>query len=93
MKCTPQKTMASASGRVRAALASWKESPTKSAYSIDLVALVEVAQHDGAVPQRRFGGADPGVEFGVAGQLVLLRELALPRGGGRGDVGGGGPGP
>ena len=33
MKCTPQKMMASASGRVSAALASWKESPTKSAYS------------------------------------------------------------
>ena len=31
MKCTPQKTMYSASSRVSAALASWKESPTKSA--------------------------------------------------------------
>ena len=55
-----------------------------------LVALVEVPQDDGAVPQCRFGGADPGVELGVAGQLVLLRELALPRGRGRCDVGGGG---
>ena len=32
MKCTPQNTIASASGRVWAALASWNESPTKSAY-------------------------------------------------------------
>jgi hypothetical protein len=32
MKCTPQKTMASASGFAFAAFASWKESPTKSAY-------------------------------------------------------------
>ena len=45
----------------------------------DLVALVEVAQDDGAVAQRRLGGADPGVELGVAGQLVLLGQLALPR--------------
>ena len=32
MKWTPQNTMVLASGRVSAALASWKESPTKSAY-------------------------------------------------------------
>jgi len=32
MKCTPQNTIASASGRDAAARASWKESPTKSAY-------------------------------------------------------------
>jgi hypothetical protein len=32
MKWTPQKTMVSAAGLVSAALASWKESPTKSAY-------------------------------------------------------------
>ena len=32
MKCTPQKTIASTSGFAFAAFASWKESPTKSAY-------------------------------------------------------------
>jgi hypothetical protein len=32
MKCTPQNTIVSASGLVSAALASWNESPTKSAY-------------------------------------------------------------
>ena len=31
MKCTPQKTIASASGRIVAAVASWNESPTSSA--------------------------------------------------------------
>ena len=31
MKCTPQNTMASASGRPWEARASWNESPTKSA--------------------------------------------------------------
>ena len=31
MKCTPQNTIASASGRPWEARASWKESPTKSA--------------------------------------------------------------
>ena len=34
MKCTPQNTIASASGRPFAAFASWNESPVKSACSM-----------------------------------------------------------
>ena len=55
-----------------------------------LVTLVEVAQDHGAVAQRGLGRADPGVQLGVAGQLVLLGELALARRGGRRNVGAGG---
>ncbi|MNI87940.1 hypothetical protein D3C73_1451830 [compost metagenome] len=45
----------------------------------DFVSLVEVAQDDGAVPQRRFGGPNTNVKFGVGGFLVLFRKLALAR--------------
>ena len=45
----------------------------------DFVTLVEVAQDYGAVPERRFGGPDAGVKFGVGGLLVLFRKLALAR--------------
>ena len=82
MKCTPQKTIASASGRVCAAFASWNESPTKSACSHDLVALVEVAQHDDAVAERRLRGADAGVELGVGG-AACTPPAAGPGGGSR----------
>ena len=58
----------------------------------DLVALVEVAEDHGAVAQLLLGGADAGVQFGIAGELVLLRQLALAGGGGRGDVRAGGAG-
>ncbi|MCY1222281.1 hypothetical protein D9M72_343690 [compost metagenome] len=53
----------------------------------DLVPLVEVPQDDGLVPEGSFGRPDTGVQFGVAGLLVFLRQLALARRGGGGDVG------
>ncbi len=56
----------------------------------DLVALVEVAQDHCPVAQLFLGGADPYVQLGIAGELVLLGQLALAGGGGRGNVRAGG---
>ena len=83
MKCTPQKTIASASGRVSEAFASWKESPTKSVL-YHFVALVEVAEHHHAIAEGGLGGADPLVQLGGVGLAIGGRELALA-GGGRRD--------
>ena len=52
----------------------------------DLVALVEVAQHDDAFAECLPRGADPGVELLVGGPLVLLGDAALHGGVGRDGV-------
>ena len=67
MKCTPQKTMYSASGRAAASRASLKESPVTSANSDDLVALVVVAEHEHPVAERGLGGLGPRDQVGVGG--------------------------
>ena len=53
----------------------------------DLDPLVVVAEDDHAVAEGLLGGADPGIELFGRGLLVLLRDLALTRGGGRDRVG------
>ena len=80
MKCTPQNTIASASGRPARAFASWNESPTKSACCDDLVALVEVAEHDDAVAERRLRGADAVVQLVVDARRGTRRAAAPWRG-------------
>ena len=51
-----------------------------------LVALVEVAEHDGAVAEGRLGGADAIVQLGVGGLAVLGRQRPLARRAGGDDV-------
>ena len=52
----------------------------------DLVALVEVAEHDDPVAERGLGGTDAVVQLGVAGLAVLGRQCTLARRAGRDHV-------
>ena len=98
MKCTPQNTMNSASGRAAASRASLNESPVTSANCDDLVALVVVAEDEDAVAERRLGRTRPLDEVGVArrGQVARALDAALGVGVGvaaeqqQGQRGGGG---
>ena len=59
----------------------------------DLVALVEVAEHDDAVAEGRLGGTDAIVQLGVGGLAVLGRQRALARRAGGDHVAHRGAGP
>ena len=81
MKCTPQKTMYSASGRAAASRASLKESPVTSANCDDLVALVVVAEHEDPLAERLLGRAGPLDQVGVGGGRQVARALDATLGG------------
>ena len=80
MKCTPQKTMNSASGRAAASRASLNESPGDVGEPDDLVALVVVAQHEHPVTQRLLGGEGARDQVGVGRRGQVPRALHAPLG-------------
>ena len=79
MKCTPQKTMNSASGRAAASRASLNESPVTSANAIDLVALVVVPEHEGALAERGTRDTRALDEVGVARAPAASPTHSTPR--------------
>ncbi len=75
MKCTPQKTMYSASGRAAASRASLNESPVTSANCDDLVALVVVAEDEHLLAERLLRGAGARHQVGVGRGREVARAL------------------
>ena len=80
MKCTPQKTIASASGLRLGGVRELERVAHEVGVLHDLVALVEVAEHHDAVAERRLGGAGcASCSSSARGRAVLLGQLALAR--------------
>ena len=81
MKCTPQNTMNSASGRPAASRASLNESPVHVRELDHLVALVVVAEHEHPAAQRLLGRARPRDQIGVGGRRQVAGALDAALGG------------
>ncbi len=77
MKCTPQNTMASASERPLAAVASWKESPDVVRVLHDLLPLVEVARITTLSPRVAFAARIRPSSSSSEASLVLDGQFAL----------------
>ena len=82
MKCTPQKTMNSASGRAAASLGQLERVAGDVGELDHLVALVVVAEHEDPVAERGLGRAGPLDQVGVAGrgQVAGTVDAALGAG-------------
>ena len=94
MKCTPQKTMNSASGPGRGVAGQLEGVAGDVGELDDLVALVVVAEHEHPLAQRRLGRAGPRHQVRVGGGRQVARALDAALGGevacpGRGGAGAG----